>query len=64
MTDREKLIAVFESFSVELDVMDNSIRAARRRFYFDKKGQVEKIIDYRPGHSKNLIFKEPAYDRT
>ena len=64
MTDREKLIAVFESFSVELDVMDNSIRAARRRFYFDKKGQVEKIIDYKSGNIKNLIFKEPIHDRT
>ncbi len=64
MTDREKLIAVFESFSVDLKIMDNSIRAAGRRFYFDKKEQVEKIIDYQPGNMKNLVFKEPTHDRT
>ena len=64
MTDRKKLIAVFESFLVDLDVMENSIRAAGRRFYFDKKEQVEKIIDYKSGNIKNLIFKEPTHDRT
>lgn len=56
MTDREKLIAVFESFSVDCKVMENSIRAAGRRFYFDKKEQVEKIIDYHPNRSKNSIY--------
>lgn len=49
MTDREKLIALFELFDIDTRPSRKSITGGGRRFYFDEKGRIEKIIDYHDG---------------
>jgi hypothetical protein len=46
MTDKEKLQAVFDSFEIPYSEKNKSFLAGGRRFYFNKKGQIERIIDY------------------
>jgi hypothetical protein len=46
MTDKEKLLAVFDAFGILYSEKGKSFLAGGRRFYFDEEGEIERIIDY------------------
>ena len=62
MTDRDRIVgylfAVAEPFDIEAEEYAGSIRIADRRIYFNEKGEVWKVLDYKT--KKRTVDQEEA----
>ena len=52
MTEREKLLAVFDLFGIEVVETEASFVATDRRFCFNKDGTLKKVVYGPPGARK------------